>query len=109
MRHRTVFTVAFLLTLAACQLTPDQQNRLREIGEQAPPLVAKIVAEGPAAAADPSVWTGIVGLGTGIVGLIGSIWASQRAGTANSAAKVAQTQVDELYDVTHAPVTGKAS
>jgi len=110
MKLFTAFVLAFLLTLGACELSPEQRSRVQTGLVTATDAVdlnhdgVVTNAEIKAAPNSPMAW--IEGLNGILValGLLGGGGVAAKAMSASKAAAKAQEQVDELYDRTHAPI-----
>lgn len=99
MRNIHWFLFVFVLTLAACQVTPDTQARIEDTLERVTTVLdrnADGVITNPEVkeAGDPNnpmTWVTVV---SGVLAALGLIKAQS-----------VQRQTDALYDVTHAPIT----
>lgn len=106
---KTIFVSVFLLTLAACQVTPDIREQVGAVVTDAVRSVDRnndgaYTREEVRAAGktDALLTAGIPGL-LGLIGILMGAKANGSANQANATANRAETASNELYDRTHKP------
>lgn len=95
--------------LASCQMPPDTAASItttldrvaQTLDRDANGVITNPEVRGATNPNDPMNWMNLIGI---VLGGLGIGW----AGAARSKATIAQAQVDDLYDATHAPIAKPA-